>query len=162
EADTLSNSSSMNWVVSADKIRVDKTNVWFKDDNQPRMKGFDYFNIKISDLLAELDDLYFSSDSISGSLKNLTMVDHSGFSIQKFAARFAYHKSGVEIRNLLAQTPQTSIREYIKRAYPSLDGITDDPGQVLVEANIKHSTLDMGDNCYCVPELDTMEVMQPL
>src|SRR5690606_39637973 len=80
-ADTLSNSSSMNWLVSADKIRVDKTNIWFKDDNQPRMKGFDYFNIKISDFLAELDDLYFSSDSISGSLKNLTMVDHSGFSI---------------------------------------------------------------------------------
>src|SRR5690606_14740755 len=65
-ADTLSNSSSMNWLVSADKIRVDKTNIWFKDDNQPRMKGFDYFNIKISDFLAELDDLYFSSDSISG------------------------------------------------------------------------------------------------
>ena len=162
EADTLSNSSSMNWVVSADKIRVDKTNVWFKDDNQPRMKGFDYFNIKISDFLAELDDLYFSSDSISGSLKNLAMVDHSGFSIQKLQADFAYHNTGVEIRNLLAQTPKTTIREYIKLSYPSLDAITDDPGQVLVEANIKNSTLDMGDIRYFVPDLDTMEVMQPL
>lgn len=162
KTDTASDSSSMNWVVSADRLAIDKTNVWFKDDNQPRMKGFDYFNIKISDFLAELDDLYFSSDSISGSLKNLVMVDHSGFSIQKLQADFAYHNTGVEIRNLLAQTPKTTIREYIKLSYPSLDALTEDPSQVLVEANIKNSTLDMGDIRYFVPDLDTMEIMKPL
>jgi hypothetical protein len=59
-------------VVSAEKLSIDKTNFSFKDDNQPRMEGFDYFNIKITDLAGVLDDLYYSSDSISGSLKNLT------------------------------------------------------------------------------------------
>src|SRR5690606_17438249 len=162
EADTTSDSSSMNWVVSADRLTIDKTNVWFKDDNEPRMKGFDYFNIKISDFLAELDDLYYSSDSISGSLKNLVMADHSGFSIKKLQADFVYHNTGVEIRNFIAQTPKTTIRDYIKLSYPSLDALTENPSQVLVEANIKNSTLDMGDIRYFVPDLDTMEVMKPL
>ncbi|PRD57205.1 translocation/assembly module TamB [Sphingobacterium gobiense] len=162
ETDTTSNNDSMNWVVSADRLTIDKTNVWFKDDNEPRMNGFDYFNIKISDLLAELDDLYYSSDSISGSLKNLSMADHSGFSIKQLQGDFVYHNSGVEIQNFIAQTPKTTIRDYIKLTYPSLDAATEDPSQVFVEANIKNSTLDMGDIRYFVPDLDTMEAMKPL
>ncbi len=161
-SDTASDSSSMNWIVSADKLDIDKTNIWFRDDNEPRMKGFDYFNIKISDFLAELDDLYFSSDSISGSLKNLAMADHSGFSIKKLQADFVYHNTGVEIRNFLAQTPKTTIRDYIKLSYPSLDALTENPSKVLVEANINRSTLDMRDIRYFVPDLDTMEIMKPL
>lgn len=163
-ADTASvaDSGSMNWVVSADRLVIDKTNVWFKDDNEPRMKGFDYFNIRISDFLADLDDLYYSSDSISGSLKNLAMTDHSGFSIKKLQADFVYHNTGVEIRNFVAQTPKTTIGDYIKLSYPSLDALTENPSQVLVEANISKSTLDMSDIRYFVPDLDTMEIMKPL
>ncbi|MDR2285453.1 MAG: AsmA family protein, partial [Sphingobacterium sp.] len=39
---TTSDSSSVNWVVSTDKVVIDKTNFAFRDDNQARMKGFDY------------------------------------------------------------------------------------------------------------------------
>jgi len=161
EPDTTS-SSSMNWIVSSDKLIIDKTNVEFKDDNEPRMKGFDYFHIKISDFLTELDDLYYSSDSISGSLKDLSMADHSGFAIKKLQADFVYHNTGIEIRDFIAQTPKTTIRDYIKLSYPSLDAFTENPSQVLVEANIKNSTIDMGDIRYLVPDLDTMEIMKPL
>lgn len=162
ETDTATASGSMNWMVSAERLAIDKTNVSFKDDNEPRMQGFDYFDIKISDFLADLDDLYYSSDSISGSLKNLAMTDHSGFSIKKLQADFIYHNTGVEIRNFIAQTPKTTIGDYIKLSYPSLDALTENPSQVLVEANIRRSTLDMSDIRYFVPDLDTMEVMKPL
>src|SRR5690606_25761608 len=43
-------SAPINWVVSVDKIAVDKTNFLFRDNNQARMKGFDYGNIGIKDL----------------------------------------------------------------------------------------------------------------
>ena len=162
QTDSTATSSSMNWIVSADRLDIEKTNVAFRDDNNPRMKGFDYFNIGIRDFETRLDDLYYSSDSISGSLKNLSMADHSGFAVKKLQADFVYHTTGVELRNLLAQTSKTTIRDYMKLSYPSLDALTDNPSQVLVEANIKNSTLDMADIRYFVPDLDTMEVMQPL
>ena len=160
-ADTTT-TSSVNWVVSAEKLVINKTNLWFRDDNQPRMKGFDYFNIKITNFLGDLEDLYYSNDSISGSLKSLTAKDHSGFEIKKFQADFVYNNTGAEIKNLLAQTPNTTIRDYIKVSYPSLDAIAEHPENMLVEANIKKSTLDMRDIRYFVPDLDTMEVMKPL
>src|SRR5690606_11160422 len=36
-----SDTASANWIVSAEKLSINKTNFWFKDDNQPRMQGFD-------------------------------------------------------------------------------------------------------------------------
>src|SRR5690606_2682855 len=90
------------------------------------------------------------------------MADHSGVSTKKLQADFTYHNTGVEIRNFIAQTPKTTIRDYIKLSYPSLDALTEEPNRVLVEANIAKSTLDMSDIRYFVPDLDTMEVMKPL
>jgi uncharacterized protein involved in outer membrane biogenesis len=75
EADTTT--SSMNWQVSVNKLVIENTNVWYKDDNQPRTKGIDYFNLNLTDLAGAMDDIYYSSDSISGNLKGLTVADHS-------------------------------------------------------------------------------------
>lgn len=152
----------VNWVVSADKLLINKTAFWFRDDNQARMKGFDYFNIKITDLLGDLDDLYYASDSISGSLKALTAKDHSGFTLSKLQGDFVYGDQGAEIKNLLAQTPQTTIRDYIKISYPSLAEIADHPERITVDAAIVKSTIAMTDIYYFAPDLNKMEVMKPL
>src|SRR5690606_2053426 len=135
---------------------------WFKDDNQPRMQGFDYFNIRITDLAGTLDDLYYSSDSISGSLGNLTVKDHSGFFLKQLKGDFVYSNTGAEINNLLIQTPRTTIRDHIKISYPSLDAISDNPKSIRIEANINKTQIDMRDIRYFVPNLQDVEAMQPL
>lgn len=162
KANTTSDSSTVNWVVSTDKVVIDKTNFAFKDDNQPRMKGFDYFNIKITDLAGALDQLYYATDSISGSLKNLTAKDHSGFYLKKLKADFVYTGTGATIENLHAETPKTIIRDYFKVSYPSLDAIAENPGLIFVDAKIKKTQIDMSDIRYFAPDLEQMEVMQPL
>lgn len=159
-ADT--SATPVNWVVSAKKVSINKTALWFKDDNQARMKGFDYGNIKISDFNGELSQLYYSADSISGSLKNLSAKDHSGFQLKKLQGDFYYRNTGAEIKNLYAETPHTIFRDYIRIDYPSLDIIAQKPELIRVHANIKKSHLGMKDVYYFVPDLDTMEVMKPL
>ena len=155
-------STSNNWIVSANKIAINKTNLWYKDDNQARMQGFDYGNIKITDFLANLQDLYYSQDSISGSLKNLTAQDHSGLLIKKLQADFIYSNTGAILDNLLAETPNTIIKDYIKVSYPSLEALSANPELVTIEANIAKSQIDMRDIQYFAPDLKNMEVMKPL
>jgi len=142
-ADT--SATPVNWVVSAKKVSINKTALWFKDDNQARMKGFDYGNIKISDFNGELSQLYYSADSISGSLKNLSAKDHSGFQLKKLQGDFYYRNTGAEIKNLYAETPHTIFRDYIRIDYPSLDIIAQKPELIRVHANIKKSHLGMKD-----------------
>lgn len=157
-----SDSSSINWVVSAEKLSIDKTNLWYKDENQPRMKGFDYSNIKIADLVAAMDDLYYSSDSISGSLANLSAKDHSGLYLKQLKGDFVYGNTGATIENLLAETSNTILRDYIKVSYPSLNAIADNPALMTIEANIVKSQIDMSDIRYFAPDLEKMDVMKPL
>ncbi len=160
--ETTDSSASINWKVSVENLVVDKTNFAFKDDNQPRIRGFDYFNIHINDLATSLENLYYSSDSISGSLENLTAKDHSGFFIKQLKADFEYTNQGAIIKNLLAETPYTSIKDYIRISYPSLDAIANNPNLMLIDANIRKTTIDMRDIRYFVPDLDQMDVMKPL
>ncbi len=152
----------MNWVVSLGKLNVEKTNFWFKDENQPRTKGLDFFNMRLSNLETDLQDLYYSSDSISGSLKNLSVKDHSGFFLKQVKADFAYHTTGAMIENLYVETSKSLIRDYVKVSYPSLDALSNDLSQVQIEANIKKSHIDMSDLRYLAPDLEQEESMKPL
>ncbi|WP_088162367.1 translocation/assembly module TamB domain-containing protein [Sphingobacterium sp. G1-14] len=161
EADS-SSAAKMNWIVSAKDININNTNIRFKDDNQPRIKGFDYFNIQMPALKTRLTDLYYSADSISGSLKELIAADHSGFVIKQLKADFNYSNTGAEIKNLYAETPRTLIRDYVKLSYPSLDIIGKKPELITVNANITKSYIDMRDILFLAPFLDTMQVMKPL
>src|SRR5690606_9848610 len=43
-----SDSTAMNWKVAVDDLIIDQTNVWFRDDNQTRTPGLDYFNMKLN------------------------------------------------------------------------------------------------------------------
>ncbi|WP_411971952.1 translocation/assembly module TamB domain-containing protein [Sphingobacterium sp. Lzh-3] len=160
EAD--SSAAKMNWIVSAKDININNTSIRFKDDNQPRIKGFDYFNIHMPGLKTQLTDLYYSADSISGSLKELVAADHSGFAIKQLKADFNYTSTGAEIKNLYAETPRTLIRDYIKLSYPSLDIITKKPELIRVNASLIKCYIDMRDIRFFAPFLDTMEVMKPL
>lgn len=162
KADTVTAATKMNWVVSAKDINIDNTSIIFRDDNQPRIKGFDYFNIHMPGLKTQLTDLYYSADSISGSLKELVAADHSGFTIKQLKADFNYTGTGAEIKNLYAETSRTLIRDYFKISYPSLDVITKHPELVTVNANLTKSHIDMHDIRFFAPFLDTMEVMKPL
>lgn len=159
---TSSDSSSVNWVVSAKKLVIDKTKFWFRDDNQARTKGLDYFNLKMTDLAGVMDDLYYSSDSISGKLTNLTVKDHSGFNLKQLKGDFIYGNQGATVKDLLIETPNTLIRDEIIVSYPSLDAVSKNPASMLISANIKKSHIDMRDIRFLAPDLEKQEVMRPL
>lgn len=161
-ADTASG-EPVNWRVKAGNIRIANTAFVFEDANQPRMaKGFDYGNIGITGLEGELSDLYYSADTISGNLSGLQAKDRSGFTLNELQGSFHYTNQGVELRDLYAETPNTVIRDYIKVSYPSLETITEELGSIELTADIRESHLGMEDVLFFVPDLDTMEVMEPL
>lgn len=156
------NSSPANWIVSVDKIAVDKTHFLFRDNNQPRIKGFDYGNIGIKDLAGSLKNIFYSSDSISGSVQMLTAKDHSGIFLKQLKGDFVYGNNGAEVKNLLLQTPKTIIRDYVKVTYPSLEAITKYPHLMTVDAHVKKSEIDMSDIAFFAPDLHQMDMMKPI
>lgn len=163
DATNTAASEPVNWRVRAATIRMANTDFAFRDTNQPRIeKGFDYGNIGITGLTGELTDLYYSADTISGRLDDLQASDHSGFTLNRLQAAFSYTGQGAELSDLYVETPHTLIRDYIKVSYPSLETAMEQLGTIQLAADIKESHLGMEDVLYFVPDLDTMEVMEPL
>lgn len=153
----------MNWIVSAANIDLKNTKIKFDDNTAPRLKkGLDYAHMDLSDFDLDLEKLYFSMDSISGKVGKLNFKEQSGLEINKLEADFTYTNTGVLLKNLLLQTPNTLLRDHVEIKYPSLAALTEKPELTELDVNLKEGTLGMKDIALLVPTLDTMEVMKPL
>src|SRR5690606_42045049 len=104
----------------------------------------------------------YAADCLAGSRRKRTAKVHCRFTLKTLQGDFVYGNTGVELTNLLAKTPLTTIRDHIKVTYPSLNALSENPSLVQVDARIRKSTIDMRDIRYFAPFLDTMEVMKPL
>lgn len=151
------------WNITVGKLLINETDFLYRDDNLPRIpRGFDYTNIGITGLHGHLEDFTFSSDSISGKLQALQAADHSGLEIEQLSSRFLYTAQGAELDQLIAQTPNTRLEDYIRIAYPSLERLARDPGVMQIRADLHQSHLGMQDILFFLPDLDTMKLLQPL
>lgn len=157
-----SDSTAMNWKVAVDDLIIDQTNVWFRDDNQTRTPGLDYFNMKLNGLNSTIENLYYATDSISGNLKTLAVEDHSGFKINQIQTDFVYTSTGAELKNLRIETPNTLIQDQVVVSYPSLDALSENPASVRIQANIQKSHIDMQDIWFLMPDLEKEETIKPL
>ncbi|SEN10159.1 Family of unknown function [bacterium A37T11] len=164
KSDTSKSSGEpVNWKVKAGTIQVSGTDFVYEDANQPILKkGVDYFHMGINLKNARMESLYYSADSICGSLKNLSAKEKSGFVLNRLESDFIYTNHGAILNRLYAETPHTLIRNYMKVNYPSIDRIIEHPEDIVINATIKESKLGMQDVFMLVPSLDTMKVMQPL
>jgi hypothetical protein len=163
KTDTSSTSESLNWVVKANSIDLKRNHIVYDDNNSPVLKkGMDYSHLDISNLDAFIKNLYFSIDSISGDVNTLNFKDKSGLEIRKLQTLFSYTDQGASLNDLYLETPNTIIRDHIKVAYPSIEGLAEHPENIVLNASIKNSKLGMKDVILLVPDLDTMQVMQPL
>lgn len=160
--DTETDSTSMNWTVAVGDLSIEQTDVWFRDDAQPRTQGLDYFNMNLTDLSSQIENLYYSADSISGNLKNLAVADHSGFKINQVRSDFIYTGTGASLKNLYIETPHTRIQDEIIVRYPSLAAISENPQSMQIQAHIEKSHIDMKDVHYLMPDLALEETMKPL
>jgi len=156
-------SEPTNWKVNIAELAINQNNIAYYDANTPRIqKGMDYGNLQITDFNTALSNFFFSIDSISGQVASLRFKDRSGLTVNQVKTDFAYTEHGVTAGNLYLETPNTLIQDYVKATYPDLATITDHIGEIGIEANIRKSKLGMKDVLLLVPDLDTMEIMQPL
>lgn len=155
--------SAMNWIVGASDIDIKNTNISFDDNSAPRLrKGMDYAHMGIKDLQVALNGLYFSTDSISGEIDEFSFKERSGLEIQKLETQFAYTNTGILLEDLLLQTPNTRISDYVSVKYPSLEALSENPELIELNINWEKGRLGMKDVALLVPTLDTMQVMKPL
>ena len=146
------------WKFTSSNINLNNNNIRFDDQNMPvQRRGMDYGHLNIRNLSLALADLVYAQDTISGNIKSGSMKEKSGFDLQRLSASFFYGKNQAYLKDLYVQTNQTLIRNEIQLGYESIESLSNNPGDLKVNANLDNSRLGLRDILVFVPDLAATE-----
>ncbi|MFI5161578.1 MAG: translocation/assembly module TamB domain-containing protein [Sphingobacteriales bacterium] len=150
--------SGKGWAAVLRKIVFSNDNIQFDNNAQkPIGKGLDFAHMNIRNLNADLENLSYNPDTISGKINNLKFSEKSGLNIKEFHTAFLYGPHTSYLNNLYLETPQTVLQKHVEIGYPSLANISNDLGQLRINADLDGSRLGLKDVLLLVPTMSSME-----
>jgi translocation and assembly module TamB len=147
-------SAHSNWKVKASHIVLEQNNFIYQVENKPQLPhGIDYNHLVATNIGLDVSQLFYSNDGIGGDIKQLSVTEQSGITIQKLRTKFIYDGQHAELASLFIQTPHSTISNYISVHYSSLETVGKHPEQLKVNARFKNTKIAMVDVLVFVPTL---------
>lgn len=147
-----SSSSAINLVLN--KTILDNVNVKYNNTAERRTaQGMDFNHLDFSPLNLDLRNFKMYNNTFAGQVKSAEIKESKGLNIQKLTTNFLYANTQAYLKNLYLQTPKTILRDEVILQYNSIQQLTSNPENVLVNANIKHSKIGFADILNLVPTL---------
>jgi hypothetical protein len=146
--------SQKGWSASLDKFILANDDIQFDNNGQkPLRKGLDYAHMHVSDLNADFENLVYNPDTASGRINSFTFKEKSGFVLQKFHTDFFYGPKNAYLKDLLVQTPHTTIQKDVEISYPSIAAVTKDIGKLSINANLDGTRIAVPDILFILPSM---------
>ena len=143
------------WYVTANDLSMNGVAFKMDNDNSPPQKtGIDYSHLELMNLGLQLNNLVYTSDSITGLFRHLAVTDKSGVTVEELKTAFRYSDTGVVLHDLYVQTPHTVLRRSIEVGWPSLDELAKHPEKLWLKTDIINSIVGIQDALLFVPQLN--------
>ncbi|HSB92152.1 MAG TPA: translocation/assembly module TamB domain-containing protein, partial [Flavitalea sp.] len=144
------------WKFIVNTIRLNNDHLRFDNDNEPKApSGIDYAHLDADKLTLHVDDLYFQTDSITGRITRGTMVERSGFVLNKLQTEFMYGGRQSYLKDLLIETPGTRIQRSAIVTYPSLEAVSKNIGTLGMNIDLTGTKVQVKDILVFAPMLKT-------
>jgi translocation and assembly module TamB len=141
------------WDVRAKQVDLSGLNFKMDDENTPSLpSGFDYSHLDIHNLALNLRNLLYSN-GVSGNILHMAVIDKSGLDLKELKTEFNYNSSGVVLKGLYLQTPNTIIQNYLEFHYPSVYAVQKNMQQLQIKVNVEKSIIGLHDVALFVPQL---------
>lgn len=150
-ADSL---QQLNWRVDIARLHLVNNSFSYDDNNMPSLKkGMDYSHIKATAIAFDAAALAFTPDEYKGDIHQLSFTEKSGLVLQKATASFLYSNKQTLLKNLLIQTPRSHIHNQLTLKYPSIAGISKQPGNLFVDVLLDSTHIAVSDVITAAPML---------
>lgn len=144
----------MDWVVTLGELDVADLDLLFNNANAPEQpQGIDYDHLLVTDVVLDAEDILFSTNRIRMDLNQFTLQEQSGFQIQNFNANIVVDSTSASLANLDLKTGSSHLQNDLSLTYPSLEALTENPGQVGVDLDINNSYIGLQDVQYLMPDM---------
>ena len=156
--DTLAKpaASTKGWAATLDRITFSNDNIKY-DDNATKAipKGLDFAHMNVHNLNADIENLSYSPDTMSGKINSFTFSEKSGLELKKFHTTFFYGPKNAYLNDLYLETPQTVIQKQLQVSYPSIASLSTNLGALSVNANLDGSRLALKDVLILMPTMSS-------
>jgi len=146
KAAPLVDSANAGWHLLVANTSFTDNNIAFDDDSKPRQKsGIDFAHLKTSRLSIAVKNLQYGKDTIGGNIINGSMQEQSGFVLTNFHTNFLYANRQAYLKDLLIETPGSSIQRSFVVDYPSIEAVQKDPSKMKLAIDLQHSSIQVKD-----------------
>lgn len=160
KAEPIADSARAGWQFNLATLRLNNNSIRFENDAQRKQAtGMDYAHLAINKLNIGAEALHYTKDSLSGVISHGSFEEQSGFLLNKLQTRFAYTDRGASLRDLLLQTPGTTIRKTIQLNYPSIASLQKNPGSLRVDADLADCQVQVKDILTFAPFLSAQPLL---
>ncbi|MDR7130304.1 hypothetical protein J2X69_002654 [Algoriphagus sp. 4150] len=157
DADTTSNPTPFawpEWVVNADKITIDSTDIEYKSADVPIKKGaFNPEAIAISSLTFQAENIFLKDEKAGAKLHQFHFSEGSGFELKEFQFDLEAGNSSAQLKNLVLATNRSTLDAGVSIEYPSVQALIEDYESLKFDLTVKESKLDIRDSYFFDPTL---------
>lgn len=141
------------WSVLLNDLLLKEVGFKFDDNLKPKQKdGIDYAHLDVKNFYLTASDVLYSIDTISGIIKNLSLLEKSGLDIQTLRTAFTYHAKGAILDEFYLKTPHTLLQDKMAVSYRSLERLDKEMGKMNLDLAIKQSVVGFKDLFIFLPE----------
>ncbi|HWZ34803.1 MAG TPA: hypothetical protein VNW51_01525, partial [Mucilaginibacter sp.] len=146
------------WSAILGRVTFSNDDIKFDNEAQaPIAKSLDFGHMRIHSLNADVENIYYSPDTVSGNINAFTFNEKSGLAIRKFHTKFFYGPKNAYLNDLLVETPNSVIQKQVRVSYPSLDAISKNIGALHISTNVDGSKISLKDILLLMPTMAGME-----
>lgn len=146
------------WKVALKKLLLTDSRFFLEDpDTQPAAGMFDETHMNVTGIGIEARNIAITGDTLKGRLQHLSGKERCGFVIKKLAADVTVSPNISECKNLVLQTPNSSLNDYFAMKYERFPDFLDYIKKVVMVADLKNSEVGIQDIVYFAPELKRFE-----
>ena len=154
--DTLTDSAvaAMPFKFLANEIKIDNSKLKYDDVSAPHVaKGMDFSHLNLNGLALTVANIEYAADTTLASVKSASFTDQSGFVLNNFTTDFSMYQNGLSVKNLLIETPNTTIKRSAVLTYPSLAAIQKNPSLMGVDIDLADSKIAVKDIKMLAPQM---------
>jgi len=113
-----SSKAPVTWTLLFEKVKLRNACFHLRiDDDTVTGRAFKENDMRFDYLNADLSDFYVVDDSLNFQIRDMSLREHSGFSVLKMNAQAIVYSQGMHFSELLIETPNSTLSDYFAMEY---------------------------------------------
>lgn len=143
-------------VASLEKLYLDNNNVRFDNISEaPVASGMDFNHLFFKDIHIDIRDIFYSKTDMHASVHQIQATEKSGFALKNFNVEINVDSATASLEGLDLETGQSELHHDLLLKYESLAAISENPGDLYLEATLENSRVAFSEILLFAPDLST-------